>query len=170
MKRFLFSALMLVGLILNTHTQTITTGSLFEEMINLELLSSIPDPWYEMVQYSSYDHRSTIPGGPDWWANSDGFGGEPEPNFEEVISYDPETKTGEFVVADVKGPGAIVRLWTARLTGWLKCISMIWKNRYSTDRHKYFSKPRSTTTSKLKMSMLNCTIKPLTRETPVMLL
>jgi hypothetical protein len=117
MKHYLICAIILAGSSLSLPSQTITTGSLFEEMIDLERLSSIPDPYYSMVQYSSYDHRSILPGGPEWWANSDGFGGEPEPNFEEVISYDPESGLGEFVVADVEGPGAIVRLWTAAING-----------------------------------------------------
>ncbi len=121
MKRFLLFLALLTGILLSAQAQRmLTTGSLFKEMIDLEGLSSIPDPWYQMVQYSSYDHRSTLPGGPEWWANSDGFGGEPEPNFEEVISYDPETGDGEFVIADVEGPGAIVRLWSAAINGEVK--------------------------------------------------
>ncbi|MBL7110897.1 MAG: DUF2961 domain-containing protein [Bacteroidales bacterium] len=120
MKRFDYFLIFLIFLMViscNTHAQTITTGSLFEEMVDLERLSTYPSPNYKMVQFSSYDHRSTVPGGPEWWANSDGFGGEPEPNFEEVITYDQETGMGEFVIADVEGPGAIVRLWTAAMEG-----------------------------------------------------
>ena len=110
--------MLLAGMLMLVPAQRVlTTGTLFKEMIDLEGLASIPDPWYEMVQFSSYDHRSTRPGGPDWWANSDGFGGEPEPNFQEIISYDPETGLGEFVIADVEGPGAVVRLWTAAISG-----------------------------------------------------
>jgi hypothetical protein len=120
MKRFAFTFILLTGISLIIPAQRITTGTLFEEMIDLKRLSSVPDPYYDMVQFSSCDHRSTLPGGPDWWANSDGFGGEPVPNFEEVIRYNPEEKTGEFVVADVEGPGAIVRLWTASINGGVK--------------------------------------------------
>jgi hypothetical protein len=54
----------------------VTTGSLFEDMIDLAALAEFPDPGYRMVQYSSYDRRSRVPGGPDWIANGDGFGGE----------------------------------------------------------------------------------------------
>ena len=73
MKLYLLSLIFLTGFFLSIHSQTVTTGSLFEEMINLKNLSEIPNPYYKMVQYSSYDHRSTLPGGPGWWDNSDGF-------------------------------------------------------------------------------------------------
>ena len=97
--------------------QSITTGLLFEEMIDLVKLTSFPDPYYRMKQYSSYDHRSRHPGGPDWFANSDGFGREPIPNFESVLIQPDETGVGEYLIADIDGPGAIVRLWTAAISG-----------------------------------------------------
>ena len=99
---------------------TITTGSLFEEMINLLNLTSFPEPSYQTIQYSSYDHRSQLPGGPDWFANSDGFGGEPIPNFEKVLREPDEEGIGEYLIADVKGPGTIVRLWTAAISGTIR--------------------------------------------------
>lgn len=101
-------------------SSSITTGKLFEEMIDLEGLTRFPSPTYRMVQYSSYDHRSTLPGGPDWFANADGFGGEPIPNFEKVLTEPNESGIGEYLMVDKKGPGAIVRLWTARINGNLR--------------------------------------------------
>ena len=98
----------------------ITTETLFEEMIDMIGLTYFPDPPYRTVQFSSFDHRSTLPGGPDWFANSDGFGGEPVPNFEEVIREPGEDGIGEYLIADVSGPGAVVRLWTARISGQIK--------------------------------------------------
>ncbi len=95
----------------------ITTGSLFEEMIDMAGLSSFPDPAYRTVQFSSTDRRSRLPGGPDWFANSDGFGGEPIPNFEKVLREPNADGIGEYLIADVAGPGAIVRLWTAAIAG-----------------------------------------------------
>ena len=95
----------------------ITTGSLFEEMVDMTTLATFPDPAYRMVQFSSYDHRSQLPGGPDWFANSDGFGGEPIPNFEKVLRQPNADGVGEYLVADVEGPGAVVRLWTAAIAG-----------------------------------------------------
>ena len=95
----------------------ITTGSLFEEMIDMVRLARFPRPAFRTVQFSSYDHRSRLPGGPDWFANSDGFGKEPIPNFEKVLRAPDANGVGEYLIADVKGPGAIVRLWTAAISG-----------------------------------------------------
>ncbi|MGB2907977.1 MAG: glycoside hydrolase family 172 protein [Candidatus Aminicenantaceae bacterium] len=95
----------------------ITTATLFREMTDLHFLTSFPDPPFRTVQFSSYDHRSRMPGGPDWFANSDGFGGEPIPNFEQVLSEPNEDGIGEYLIADVEGPGAIVRLWSAAISG-----------------------------------------------------
>ncbi|MBN2129527.1 MAG: hypothetical protein JW741_08520, partial [Sedimentisphaerales bacterium] len=72
-----WSAVLLAG---SGHSRAAdTTGSLFEEMVAMEGLARFPEPAFRMVQFSSYDHRSRLPGGPDWFANSDGFGGEPIP-------------------------------------------------------------------------------------------
>ncbi len=98
----------------------ITTGSLVEEMINLRRLAEFPAPFYKTVQYSSYDHTSSLPGGPDWFANSDGFGKERIPNFEGVLSEPGVVAQGEYLICDVDGPGAIVRLWTARIEGTIR--------------------------------------------------
>ncbi len=96
---------------------TITTGSLYEEMIDLQGLTRFPNPAYKTVQYSSYDRRSNLAGGPDWFANSDGFGGEPIPGFETVLVEPGEDSIGQYLMADVEGPGALVRLWTAAIDG-----------------------------------------------------
>ena len=96
----------------------ITTGTVVREMVDLVRLGDLPDPFYHTVQFSSYDHRSTVPGGPDWFANSDGFGGEPVPNFEAVLEEQPDEDTpGKYLICDVKGPGVLVRQWTARIAG-----------------------------------------------------
>ncbi len=96
---------------------TITTESLFKEMTDLESLTRFPDPAYRTVQFSSFDRRSRLPGGPGWFANSDGFGGEPIPNFEKTLKEPGPDGIGEYLVADVKGPGAVVRLWSAAISG-----------------------------------------------------
>ena len=95
----------------------ITTGSLYEEMIDLAGLGSFPDPFYRTVQFSSYDRRSNLPEGPDWFANSDGFGGEPVPGFEAVLRAPGADSIGEYLMGEGEGPRAIVRLWTARIDG-----------------------------------------------------
>ncbi len=98
-------------------SQTITTGTLIREMIDLRSLVEYPDPAYRSVQFSSYDRRSMSPDSPGWFANSDGFGREPIPGFIEVLKEPDNDGTGEYLMCDVKGPGAIVRLWTAAING-----------------------------------------------------
>jgi hypothetical protein len=95
----------------------VTTGSLYEEMIDLVGLTTFPEPAYRTVQFSSYDRRSRLPGGPGWFANADGFGGEPIPGFEAVLREPGEDGVGEYLMAEVEGPGALVRLWTAAIDG-----------------------------------------------------
>ncbi len=100
--------------------EMITTETLFLDMVDLVNLTYHPEPAYKTVQFSSFDRRSNLPGGPDWFANSDGFGGEPIPNFEDVLQEPDEDGIGEYLIADVQGPGAVVRLWTAAITGQIK--------------------------------------------------
>lgn len=96
---------------------SITTGSLFQEMIDMANLARFPSPAFRTIQFSSYDRRSKLPGGPDWFANSDGFGGEPIPNFEKMLRAPDADGVGEYLIADIEGPGAVVRLWTAAISG-----------------------------------------------------
>ena len=98
----------------------VTTESLLKEMVDLKGLAAYPDPAYSIIQYSSYDHRSTVPGGPEWFANSDGFGKEPVPNFEAVLREPDKDRVGEYLICDVQGPGALVRHWTARISGTIR--------------------------------------------------
>ncbi len=95
----------------------VNTGSLVLEMTDLARLAKFPEPAYATVQFSSFDHRSTTPGGPEWFANGDGFGSEPVPAFEAVLKPQDGETPGEYLVCDVEGPGAIVRVWTARIAG-----------------------------------------------------
>jgi len=98
----------------------ITTVSLIDEMVDMTRLTYFPEPSYKTIQFSSYDRRSSLPGGPHWFANSDGFGREPIPNFEEVIKLPEEGQPGEYLMCDVEGPGAIVRVWTAQIAGHIR--------------------------------------------------
>jgi len=97
--------------------ETITFGTLVDEMTNLNRLTLLPDQTYRTIQFSSYDRRSKTPGTKGWFYNSDGFGGEPIPGFEEVIEPPDESGTGTYLICDIDGPGAILRLWTAGLNG-----------------------------------------------------
>ncbi len=100
--------------------EEVTTESLLREMIDMVGLADFPDPPYKTVQFSSYDRRSNLPGGANWFANSDGFGNEPQPNFEAVIEPPDSTGLGRYLICDVQGPGAIVRTWTAAISGRLR--------------------------------------------------
>lgn len=123
MSRKATSIALLVGLIFVLATAcgdgrpAVTTGSLFEEMADLEGLARFPEPAFRTVQFSSFDRRSRVPGGPDWFANADGFGGEPVPGFEKVLKAPRGEGPAEYLMADVPGPGAVVRLWTASISG-----------------------------------------------------
>jgi hypothetical protein len=98
----------------------ITTGTLLEEMSNLESLAQWPKPVYRTVQFSSYDRRSTTPEAPGWFSNADGFGGEPIPGFLKTLREPKDGKPGLYLVAEVHGPGAIVRGWSAGMGGVLR--------------------------------------------------
>ena len=102
---------------LSVSGQMITTQSLIREMVDLERLASYPDPAFKTVQFSSYDRRSVSPDKPGWFSNSDGFRNEPIPGFIGVLKEKDENGTGEYLMCDVMGPGALVRLWTARIYG-----------------------------------------------------
>jgi hypothetical protein len=102
--------------------QRVTTETLLREMIDMVGLTRFPDPAYKTVQFSSYDRRSKLPGGPNWFANSDGFGNEPIPNFEAVIEEPNADGVGRYLICDVKGPGAIVRTWTAAIAGTIRVV------------------------------------------------
>ncbi len=83
-------------------------------------LARWPDPSYTVVQFSSTDRRSRAPGQPGWFANADGFGGEPIPGFAAVLEPPGEDGIGRYLVCDVTGPGAIVRGWSAGMGGTLR--------------------------------------------------
>lgn len=115
LKSLIFAAL---GSMLQVaYGQIVTTESLINELTDLRILADYPNPGFHSIQYSSYDRRTVSPDKPGWFANDDGFGGEPIPGFQAVIK-NPDTKgIGEYLICDVEGPGAIVRLWTAQITG-----------------------------------------------------
>ncbi len=116
MRVLLMTCILLVS-VRGSFAETVTTGSLLQEMIDLERLAEFPQPSYKTVQFSSFDRRSIMPSQPGWFANSDGFGQEPMPGFEQVLRPPDKDGIGRYLICDVEGPGAIVRLWTARIVG-----------------------------------------------------
>jgi len=88
----------------------ITTKTLLDEMIDLSRLAKYPQPPYTTIQFSSYDRRSIAPDKPGWFANGDNA------NTTDRKHYLRDERRGdrvEHVLADVEGPGAFVRFWTA---------------------------------------------------------
>jgi len=115
LKSLIFAAL--ASIFQLSQGQTITTASLIDELTDLKILAEYPNPGYRSVQFSSYDRRTISPDKPGWFANDDGFGGESIPGFLEVVKKPDSKGIGEYLICDVKGPGAIVRLWTAQIAG-----------------------------------------------------
>lgn len=113
-KRFILLGLFIISALLAApgSLAAVTTGALLGEMTDLRGLSRYPSPAYQTVQFSSYDRTSKAPYSPGWFANSDGFGGEPTPNFQAVLRQPGPDGVGQYLIAGVKGPGAIVRTWT----------------------------------------------------------
>ena len=105
-----------------TGTEEITTSTMLDELADLARLARLDGPAYRVHQYSSTDRRSKAPGTPEWFSNSDGFGGEPIPNFEAVLREPDDEGVGLYLVCDVEGPGAIVRGWSAGMAGTMRVI------------------------------------------------
>ena len=84
-----------------------------EEMTDLARLGRMPDPDYRTVQFSSYDRRSVSPEVEGWFSNSDGFGGEPIPGFQQVLREPGADGIGLYLLLEETGPGAVVRTWSA---------------------------------------------------------
>jgi len=99
---------------------SLTTGDLLREMTDLDNLARWPAPFYRTVQFSSYDRRSTHSDAPGWFSNADGFGNEPIAGFLKTLREPANGQPGLYLVADIKGPGAIVRGWSAGMGGVLR--------------------------------------------------
>lgn len=100
---------MITGLLLAS--SMITTQSLLEEMGNLDRLAGPPVPFYKTLQASSYDRKSKAPGSEDWFANADAG---------QYIRIETIQGRQEKVMAEWKGPGALVKIWSANATGRLR--------------------------------------------------
>lgn len=100
---------MITGLLLAS--SLITTQTLLEEMGNLDRLAGPPSPAYKAVQASSYDRKSKAPGNEEWFANADAG---------QYIRVEANEGRQEKVMAEWKGPGALVKIWSANATGRLR--------------------------------------------------
>ena len=92
----------------------ITTNSLLLEMVDLDTLTRRPDPYYRTAQASSYDRRSTTVADQTtegWFANGD---------WGKYIRTETNGGRTEYVMADLTGPGAVVRIWSANPFGTIR--------------------------------------------------
>jgi len=83
--------------------QTVTVSTLLSEMTDLRALAEHPTPWFKQSQASSYDRKSHE-GGEQWFANYD---------VGQYVRAEVNDGRNEKVLADLSGPGAISRFWSA---------------------------------------------------------
>jgi hypothetical protein len=86
----------------------VSVKSLLPEMTDLSVLTQRPSPNYTMAQASSYDRASKGPDKPDWFANGDAG---------QFIRVENNNGHNEYVMLDAKGPGTVVRFWSANPGG-----------------------------------------------------
>jgi len=96
-------------------TAPITTRTLLGELTDLRHLAEFPAPPFTGAQFSSYDRRSHEPNQPEkpdegWFANGD---------FNQYLRVEEHGGRKEYVMAEMDGPGAIVRIWSANPKGTL---------------------------------------------------
>ncbi len=99
------SLLPLLALVL---APNVSVDTLLPEMNDLHRLYKPPVPTYTCSQASSYDRRSKSPGNSDWFANGDAG---------HFVRQEQVANRVEYVLADLKGPGAVVRIWSANPAG-----------------------------------------------------
>jgi hypothetical protein len=96
----------------------ISVLTLLREMIDLDGLARLPADRFVAGQAGSTDRRSRRRDDPAGWFANDDFVTDAEPNLVRV-----ETAPGggkRYVLLDVAGPGAIVRIWSANPAGTLR--------------------------------------------------
>ena len=86
----------------------VTVADLLREMVDMERLASAPEPGVDSDQWSSYDRASVAPDKDGWFANGDAG---------QFIRTEQHAGRTEFVMAEMDGPGAILRLWSANPDG-----------------------------------------------------
>ncbi len=86
---------------------TVDVDTILREMTDLRLLAQRPDPWYRYRQWTSYDRNMAN----DPYANGDAG---------QFLRTEEHDGRQERVMADAKGPGAMVRLWSANPVGTIR--------------------------------------------------
>lgn len=109
LQRFFFLIALLPALIAASPAGPITLGQQLGEWADLESLTYFPSPRYQTRLVSSHDPASTSPLQRDtWFANRD-WG-----HYRGTI-FNGDRR--EYILADLKGPGVLARLWTANPGG-----------------------------------------------------
>lgn len=85
--------------------EKIDVPSLLREMVDFENLATRPEPFFKQAMASSYDRKSHEGRDTDaWFANHD---------VGEYVRTETNEGRKEHVLADLKGPGAVTRFWSA---------------------------------------------------------
>lgn len=108
MRRFALIALTLGSCSIALCAEPVSIQTLLPQMTDLAFLSRKASPMFKTAQASSYDRASKGADKPDWFANGDAG------QFVRVEQVDGHN---EWVLADLKGPGAVVRFWSANPGG-----------------------------------------------------
>ncbi len=87
------------------NTQPSSLPYFLRELADLESLTRVTKPPYNIVHESTYDRRSISPDDPEGWLV----------NQDRCRYIRKEIKQGRevYVIADFRGPGCLCRLWTA---------------------------------------------------------
>ncbi|HRF59523.1 MAG TPA: DUF2961 domain-containing protein [Fimbriimonadaceae bacterium] len=91
----------------NSSQPVVSVRTLLREMIRLDHLTQRPNPVYSAAQASSYDRASVDPN-TNWFANAD---------YGQYIRDESRDGRVEHVMADLIGPGAVMRFWSANPNG-----------------------------------------------------
>jgi hypothetical protein len=96
----------------------ISVVTLLREMIDLDHLAHLPETPFVAGQAASTDRRSRSRDDADGWFANDDWVTDSEPNLVRIETAPDGGK--RYVLLDVAGPGAIVRLWSATPAGTLR--------------------------------------------------
>jgi hypothetical protein len=92
--------------------------TLLHEMADLDHLTRLPQARFAAGQGASTDRRSKQPSDPNGWFANDDFVTDTEANLARIEAAPDGGK--RYVLLDVAGPGAVVRIWSANPTGTLR--------------------------------------------------
>lgn len=99
----LISAGLLLAASSSAATGPVDTPSLLREMVDFQNLARRPKPFFKQAMASSYS-RESHKGGEAWFDNAD---------VGQYVRTENRNGRKEHVVADLKGPGAVTRFWSA---------------------------------------------------------